>query len=210
MDTKIFHSCSWGHQKKINLWWDLFSDFDTGENKNITYYLFEISCWSCAENQSVNLIMILIVSNSGWCTRVAVALKEVTVPWGKLWYPRRSVVCCRLWRCAEHFGQRGRPITASPRGWSRYCRPTWMSEGHRKMWKRMDEGIGATKATLTLAWEVFCIPVKVVLKASQTLDWAQVLVRASFPIAGRHAVLGPAQDDSLLAAADLARSHIHT
>lgn len=54
------------------------------------------------------------------------------------------------------------------------------------------------------------VPVKVVLEASQALHRAQVLVQASFSITGRHAIIGSAQDDSSLAAADFARSHIHT
>lgn len=54
-----------------------------------------------------------------------------------------------------------------------------------------------------------CIPVKVVLKSSQTLHGAEVLVQASLSIARGHPLLGSIQDDSLLAAADLAWSHSH-
>lgn len=57
--------------------------------------------------------------------------------------------------------------------------------------------------------EAFCIPVIVVLKSSQTLHGAEVLVQTSLSIARGHPLLSSIQDDSLLAAADLARSHSH-
>ena len=48
-----------------------------------------------------------------------------------------------------------------------------------------------------------------VLETSQSLPRAHVLVQAPLSVTSGHAVLGPAQDDPLLAAADLACSHIH-
>lgn len=54
-----------------------------------------------------------------------------------------------------------------------------------------------------------CIPLKVVLKSSQALDRAQVLVQASFAITSGHTVLISCQHDSPLITADLPQRHVH-
>lgn len=53
------------------------------------------------------------------------------------------------------------------------------------------------------------IPLKVVLKSSQALDRAQVLVQASFAIMSGHAVLISCQHDSPLITADLPQGHVY-
>lgn len=54
-----------------------------------------------------------------------------------------------------------------------------------------------------------CIPLKVILKSSQALDRAQVLVQASFAITSGHTVLISCQHDSPLITADLPQGHVH-
>lgn len=81
-------------------------------------------------------------------------------------------------------------------------------ETHREqIWKMTYDRIQDPKLSMTSGWSY--TPIKVILKAPQALDCAQILVQASFPITGRHPVFSSAQDDSSLVAADLARSHIH-
>ena len=54
-----------------------------------------------------------------------------------------------------------------------------------------------------------CVPVKVVLKAPQALGGAEVLVQVPLSVTRRQVLLSSAQDDSLPAAADLSRRHVH-